>query len=90
MDYNKRYQSGQAVSHLNEVYPIGGIYRHFANDNLYKIIGYAWDGDKDIWTILHTDKKGELYVRSIANFGGAVGPQRKRFTEVPLREWEKL
>lgn len=61
----------------------GGVYKH-QNGRLYLVSDLIWDGERDVWAVLHVDiDTGKQCVRSLENFFGLhkSGEPRFKFVE---------
>ena len=55
---------------------MGEIYRHYKTKDLYVVIGYAWDTERESWSILYaTNDYGykPVFARPVDVFNGLVG-----------------
>lgn len=61
-------------------------FRHHKTGDTYIIKGFIWDGDVDLWKIVHydiwDDDQSQPFCRTPANFFANVSPGVPRFTNV--------
>lgn len=68
---------------------VGTRWRHYRTDLIYKITGFTWNGDDDLWMIHHRHAGAPYpYVRSISNFFGEICEGVPRFTKVESHDQE--
>lgn len=81
------YSSKDSGQNYTDKHIIGKLFLHTGNNRLYKVVGYIWNGDTDLWHIeylaysedaLDSDVK---YTRSIQNFNSMRG-DKPRFIKV--------
>lgn len=58
----------------------GKSFIHTLNGYTYKVVGVAWDGERDTWSIVHVRAGSiDMFVRSYNNFIGSHKSGRRRF-----------
>lgn len=62
---------GWDLQSVESALPLGSIWQHNKTENMYRVIGYAFDGDRDLWTVLYMrgfELDSTIYSRSYDNF----------------------
>lgn len=65
---------------------VGRVYLHGTRGTLYKVAGWAWDGERDLWMVIYHNVNANLsaipYARKVSNFSGRNKEDAWRFVEV--------
>jgi hypothetical protein len=72
---SKMHRKEDILKELN-----GKDFIHTLNGYTYKVVGVAWDGERDVWTVVHVRSGSmDMFVRSYENFIGHHKTGRPRF-----------
>lgn len=65
---------------------VGRTFLHGRRGTLYKVAGWAWDGERDLWMVVFHNVNPQVsaipYARKVANFTGKQNDGTMRFIEV--------
>lgn len=65
---------------------VGRLFLHGKRGTLYKVVGWAWDGERDLWMVIYHNVNPNLssvpYARKVSNFVGHFENGHKRFVEI--------